>query len=143
MSGWQIALLKNWIGLAAVGRSNGADEFLGTIGLFALLFVGIILVRQIAEQYQEDRYDDPNALFRELCRKHHLGFANKRLLKRLAAAWELEEPALLFVQPERFETENLPLDLRNQGSRLAQLQKRLFGQDCEESTPSSIISAKI
>ena len=128
MSGWQGALAEKWLGLATASRSyGGGDEFLGTIGLFALLFVAIILVQQIAEQYREDRYANPHALFRELCRKHRLGFANRRLLRRLADAWKLDEPALLFVQPERFKIDELPLDLRYQQSRLEQLQQRLFG----------------
>lgn len=71
---------------------------------------------------------NPGALFRALCRAHQLGRFDRSLLKQLARAHQLEQPALLFVEPARFDTEALGEAFRRQRDRIAGLRARLFAE---------------
>lgn len=70
--------------------------------------------------------DDPQKLFRELCIVHQLDRSNRRLLARLAEAWQFSQPAQVFLTPAAFERERLPESLRSQAAELEGLHKRLF-----------------
>lgn len=67
------------------------------------LVLSVILTALFCGLYYLDRYrrglpvDDPNSMFRELCRGHDLSGAERRLLKRLASGLELASPSVLFV----------------------------------------------
>jgi hypothetical protein len=47
-------------------------------------------------------------------------------LKRLAAEWEMTSPALLFVEPERFNTARLPADWQPSANQLERIRQQLF-----------------
>ncbi len=70
--------------------------------------------------------ESPAKLFRELCAAHGLSLSARRLLKRLAEARGLASSALLFVEPQHFDTQNLPAELRPCANKLRQLRERLF-----------------
>ena len=65
-------------------------------------------------------------LFGELCRAHGLGFAARRLLKRLAASRGLESPAMVFVAPGCFNTVDLATELKPSLNEVERLRARLF-----------------
>ena len=65
-------------------------------------------------------------LFRELCRAHRLPRADRRLLKKLAAARGIENAAELYVEPEHLEAAKLPPTLKSSAQDLRELRHRLF-----------------
>jgi hypothetical protein len=71
-------------------------------------------------------YESPRRLFGELCRAHRIGLTDRRLLKQLAGARNLSHPAILFVDPECFETDTLPPDLKQSAQDIHRLRERLF-----------------
>lgn len=90
-------------------------------------FVGLwALARWVTRQDRSDSYYHPEALFRSLCRAHQLGRRERRLLEELARWHELDQPAILFLAPERFDPEGLSGSLRQQTERLLAIRARLF-----------------
>jgi len=61
-----------------------------------------------------------------LCRAHGLDWSTRRLLKQLAAEWELTSPALLFVEPDRFNTSRLSVEWQDHAELLEHLRHQLF-----------------
>ena len=103
-----------------------SQVFLVAGGLIVVCVV-LLLVGRYARRFENLKsYDNPPELFRELCRAHELNWSTRRLLKRLAAEWELTSPALLFVEPERFNTARLPAEWREHAPQLEHLRKQLF-----------------
>jgi hypothetical protein len=72
------------------------------------------------------RCDDPQRLFRELCRAHKLGRGSARLLSQLATASQLAQPAQIFLTPAAFDAKSLPASLRPRAAEFKRLQKELF-----------------
>ncbi len=70
--------------------------------------------------------DDPQKLFRELCLVHQLDRAHRRLLAKLAEAWQFSQPALVFLTPAAFELERLPASFRSKAAEIDDLRQRLF-----------------
>jgi hypothetical protein len=91
-----------------------------------LVTVAIVAFRSAQRSERDFTNDNPRQLFRELCGAHKLPFASRRLLKRLASARGLAEPALLFVDSGYFETSNLPVDLQRSAAEIRSLRDRLF-----------------
>ena len=65
-------------------------------------------------------------LFSELSAAHGLDRANRRLIKRLAAANGQKNAAALFVEPGYFETEKLPATEKVSLVDFGQLRHELF-----------------
>jgi hypothetical protein len=99
-----------------------------TILSIAALVVGLAVVsyRSSRRARREFDVDSATKLFRELCRAHRLSFGNRQLLKRLAAARSLSDPALLFVEPRHFDITHLPDQLRQSAEQIRRLRDRLF-----------------
>ena len=97
------------------------------LGILALL-IGATVVAYWSSQRGKSDYDTDShtSLFRELCRAHQLSFASRRLLKRLAAARGITEPARLFLEPNHFEAAHLPDDLQYRAREISRLRDRLF-----------------
>jgi hypothetical protein len=108
------------------GVSNG--NVLIIIGVIALLLLIVGVVRSVAARRSTKTYssDNPAKLFRELCASHGLKSANRRLLKRLAEACGVTNSAMLFLEPQHFETQSLPPDLKSSATELRQLRETLF-----------------
>lgn len=84
----------------------------------------------------------PQHLLGELCRRHGFNAATQRLLRRVAAAAHLAQPAELFVFPARFDAAVAAARLRRrQRDELSRLRRQLFGEQAtappEETTSSS------
>jgi hypothetical protein len=126
-----LARTQNLRGFSEGFRSRSVDDNALAVGLVAcglvLTCVVLLLVGRYARRFENLKtYDSPPELFRELCRAHGLNWSSRRLLKRLAAAWELPSPALLFVEPERFNPARLPANWQDDQDRLENLRQRLF-----------------
>ncbi len=72
-------------------------------------------------------YNSPGRLFLALCRAHRLRWRDAWLLWQLARWHELEDPARLFLEPERLDREGLNRRLTRHAVRLRWLRLRLFG----------------
>ena len=110
-------------------NSTGSYDYnlLGVLALLAGIGIGLFLLHRFARRRENAKsYDSPPELFRELCRAHRLDRADRRLLKRLAAAWGLASPAYLFIEPDYFETAGLSAEWEEDSRRVAGLRARLF-----------------
>jgi hypothetical protein len=65
-------------------------------------------------------------LFNEFARAHRLNRANRRVLKKLAAANGVEHAAALFVEPVYFDSNELPPALAAATDEIRQLRHELF-----------------
>ncbi len=114
-------------GFRSVGFEDKALETLLVTGGLLLVCLALLLIGRYARRFERLKsYDSPPELFRELCRVHRLDWASRRLLKRLATEWELTSPALLFVEPERFNIARLPNDWQKHAQQLDRVRRRLF-----------------
>ncbi|MCI0333328.1 MAG: hypothetical protein L0228_08915 [Planctomycetes bacterium] len=105
-----------------------ANQWLIVVGVIACLLLTTLIYR-VASRRSSRTFssDSPAKLFRELCAAHGLNLYSRRLLKRLAQARGLTSPALLFVEPQHFDTHNFPAELKSSATELRQLRERLFG----------------
>jgi hypothetical protein len=110
-------------------RLSGGEAML-IVGGGVLFILAIVLLHRAALD-SHGRFafasNSSRRLFGELCRAHQLGYARRRLLKRLAAARGLSNSALLFVEPQWFDTTNLPVDLTERADELERIRDDLFG----------------
>ena len=97
--------------------------------VLAVLFSGLMAVQLLRWKRQRDAHN-PWALFRELCSAHHLKATDRRLLAQLAKGQKLQQPALLFVEPERFDTNRLAN--QSDAKPLQLIRDRLFGQHLKQ-----------
>ena len=70
--------------------------------------------------------NDPNRLFRELCRAHGLDRGSRKLLQQLAMQTGLVQPAEVFLTPAVFEVNQLPEQLQRERERVMELRGQLF-----------------
>lgn len=105
--------------------------------IFCLFFVSVWgLSRLVSRKERAASCLDPRALFRALCGAHQLSRSDRQLLRQLAHAHALNQPALLFVEPERFDTAELGEAWQKQRERLAELRSRLFAGLVDRPTDS-------
>ena len=115
-------------GFRSVGFDDKAWETLIVGGIIVGISLALILIGRHFRRFERMKtYNSPPELFRELCRLHRLDWSRRRLLKRLAAEWEMTSPALLFIEPERFNAARLPAEWQEKAEQLEQLRHQLFG----------------
>jgi len=114
-------------GFRSVGYGDKAWETMIVAGVIIGVCLTLFLVGRYYRRFERLKsYDSPPELFRELCRVHQLDWSSRRLLQRLAAEWEMTSPALLFVEPERFNVVRLPMEWHEETDRLEKLRAKLF-----------------
>ena len=100
-----------------------------------MIFVGVVafallagMVWRIAKRRSTTMFssDSSAKLFRELCAAHGFSRASRRLLKRLAEARGVANPAMLFVEPQHFDAKSLPAELKSSAKELRRVHKTLF-----------------
>ena len=124
-SGWRHYGYREYTG---VYFESNAREAWTVLGLTAVLLAALLVWHFISSRASGRLpSNNPRTLFRELCRAHHLGASNRRLLMRLAVARGLASPAILFVNPKYFDTEDLPEVFSEKSEQLIQLRRQLFG----------------
>jgi hypothetical protein len=108
--------------------TSGIPQWMLVMGATALLLASIALVNGLLTRRKRREFwqDNSSRLFRDLCRTHRLDSANRRLLKKLAAARGIEHTAELFVEPTHFEVADLPPALHASARDLRQLRHTLF-----------------
>jgi hypothetical protein len=113
--------------------------------LIVALLLGCWAVLQVwAIRARARNANSPRRLFRGLCRLHRLSWSQRRLLRQLARARGLAQPAQLFVGPEYFDESQLTPALRGKIQWLRRLRQQLFaglpglpGQDGPAAAPAS------
>lgn len=114
-------------GFRSIGYGDKAYETMVVAGIIIGICVTLLLVGRYYRRFERMKtYNSPPELFRELCRVHQLDWSSRRLLRRLAAEWEMTSPALLFVEPERFNVSRLPMEWHEETDRLERLRTKLF-----------------
>ncbi len=111
---------------------NSADK--SRIGQL-LILVGVLIavgvvVAYVARRYTRNQrrgYTSPRALFYELCEAHKLTRSQRKLLRQVSRFLRLRQPALLFVEPDCFDTNRLSELIKERSDELAQLHEKLFG----------------
>jgi|GEM_PF-1566639 len=99
--------------------------------LIAVGFAAVLLLVGALCCFSESRrrhaaFHSPRRLFLALVKAHRLSILDAWLLWRAASACQLEDPARLFLEPERFDPQALPRRLARHSGRLASLKNRLF-----------------
>ncbi len=103
------------------------DDLLPWILGMAILGIVAAIVMVIVKRNDFSKScDDPKKLFRQLSKAHQLDFGSRRLLRQLADAFQLAQPAEIFLTPMAFEANRLPPHLRSEAGRIEQLHSRLF-----------------
>ena len=96
-------------------------------GGIVLAIIAVFVWHRVTGQSCKDfSVHSPARLFRELSRAHGLRLSNRRLLKRLAEARGLANPAVLFVEPKHFDVKTLPAELKPSAGELQQIRNHLF-----------------
>ena len=106
---------------------DNAFEAVVVAGILVAICVTLLLVGRFARRFENLKsYDSPPELFRELCRVHRLNWSSRRLLKRLAADWQMPIAASVFVEPERFNTARLPAEWEQRTEQVERIRSQLF-----------------
>ena len=119
--------------LGAAGRRSYSGVDAGAM-LVWLLLAAVVIAAVCGAIYLATRcanywrYRSPAALFLGLCGVHGLGSGDRRLLKQLARAHKLSDPARLFIEPAYLAPNRLPGSLRARTAAVATLRNRLFGE---------------
>jgi hypothetical protein len=108
--------------------TKGIPQWMLIFGVTAILLATIALFQSVRARRlrREFRHDNPKRLFQDLCRAHRLKPANRRLLKKMAAARGLEHATDLFVEPSHFDEAGLPTSLAASARDVRQLRHALF-----------------
>jgi hypothetical protein len=115
-------------GFRGVNAEFNTTKVLTVAACIVAVCLAMLLFDRLAKRGQHARvYDSPSDLFRELCRIHRFSRGGRRLLRRLAADWGLTDPAILFVEPEFFNTKKLSPELQDERDRIEQIRHQLFG----------------
>ena len=110
---------------------TGGTQVSGTqIFVFCIVAVvlGIVLwrVARLVALRDGRSYVSTKRLFRDLCRLHDLDWSSRRLLRRLALARGLNNPAQIFLQPAWLEPAEIPAEFRPFQAQLQEIEQRLF-----------------
>lgn len=107
------------------GISSG--QWMIVIGVVALALLAGMVWRVAKRRSTRTFSADSSAkLFRELCAAHGLRRASCRLLKRLAEARDVANPAMLFIEPQHFDAKSLPGELKSSSKELRRIGEMLF-----------------
>jgi len=109
----------------------------GDVAIALLLFLGIAVALWVLSRIQyyhasETSYHSPLMLMFSLCRAHRLAWSQWWLLWRVARQQRLQDPARLFLEPERLDAANVGPVLRLRASQLEAICRRVFGDLAEE-----------
>ena len=126
-----LAQQSRWRSLGRGVRGKSSDFDTGDIVFALSVLAGIavaiwLMAHLLNHSDRRRRYNRPQALFRDLCRVHDLDRGRRRMLRQIARWQRLGQPARLFLEPERFEPDNVSPKLRASSRRLTALRDKLF-----------------
>ena len=134
-----LLLLAQTNRFADMGRSfrpggNNVDmgQFFFVSFILAVVTVGLWIFSVYYNAKNRKGYNNPKALFRELCKAHQIDFRSRLLLFQLSHWHQLSQPGRIFLEPEQFDPNNLSPALRQHQAHLLALRDRIFGQKLED-----------
>jgi hypothetical protein len=92
----------------------------------AVVAVAAALLDMLADVFRRRGRNSQPRLFAALCRLHCLKRNSRRLLKQVAAAHRLAQPAQMFLDPQWLDPACVPGSLRQRTSELTALRLQLF-----------------
>jgi protein involved in polysaccharide export with SLBB domain len=109
------------------GQARGDSAAVWLIALAAAGGLTLVwLAAQVLRRRQQRLRHSPWRLFRDLCAAHRLTYRQRHLLRRVAQAQQLPQPAILFLNPQSWDLGPAsPLDPRTR-QELESLQRQLF-----------------
>lgn len=114
------------------GSSNiDTADLVTMLGVIAIVAAIVWLITRYVKLREKRNACSAQHLFHELCRAHQLDWPSRQLLQALAKAHGLADPARIFVEPHRFNTDKLGPAFANCEPRLAALRQRLFAESDE------------
>lgn len=99
----------------------------GAAALAAVTLVTLIwLISKARDNGQQQEINHPWKLLRELSQAHRLSAAQERLLHRMIRHYQIEPPARLFLEPERFQAAAADAAFAREQRVIQGLKNRLF-----------------
>jgi hypothetical protein len=111
-------------------RIDMSEIVIGLTCLTAAIIAFWLLGAYLARRERFRRTYNPRGLFHELCHAHGLDRAGRTALWQLARQQELEHPARLFLEPERFDEPSRAPD--EQGETYRRLRLKIFDESSGE-----------
>ena len=108
-------------------RMDSGDVVIAVLLLLGLVVALWLLSRLPSRRTRGASPSRPLVLLLSLCRAHKLAWSECWLLWRVARHHGLDDPARLFVEPERFDPAEVGPVLRLRAEELGALGRRLFG----------------
>jgi hypothetical protein len=104
------------------------------------VLVGVWVLAKVIDRWEGRRPSDNSlVLFLWLCKAHRLRWSEWWLLWRVARDQRLQEPAQLFLEPERLDPAGMSPVLRLRSAQLEAIARRLFAgiqeDEAEKATP--------
>jgi len=107
--------------------ASASHHWMIIVGISAVFVLAVLVWRASKKRSTRVYTSDSSAkLFSELCAAHGLPRANRKLLKRLADARGVTNPAMLFLEPHQFGTNGLPAELKASAPELGRIHGQLF-----------------
>ncbi|MGI9429130.1 MAG: hypothetical protein ACR2NM_10760 [Bythopirellula sp.] len=131
LNGFLFAQISRWERLGdGLHRGRGRMDPMDFLPLVIVLVIFAIVVAVVVKLRKRNDMsqpcDDPDKLFRELSLLHELDRGSQKLLRRLAEALQLVQPAEVFLKPAYFQADGIPAELQREAAELEALGKRLF-----------------
>ena len=118
-------LAKKWA-LRLMQSAWTLNDWLLILGLTVTAALGVWLAVRFLAWRKQRLANDPQRLFRELCRAHRLGRGEVAVLRKLVRIEHVDPPARIFLEPRRFKPTAETL-LAGSEQQLDRLRERLFG----------------
>ncbi|MFV1964785.1 MAG: hypothetical protein ACC628_05140 [Pirellulaceae bacterium] len=109
------------------GSTLETEDLLVLFGVLCVLVVVVWLFSRYLALHEKQGRNSPRRIFRELCRAHRLGWADRQLMRQLARWHRLPSPSLLFLDAPRFEVRALGPAFARRARQLTAIRERLFG----------------
>jgi hypothetical protein len=103
-----------------------SEILIALVCLAGLIIALWVLSSYVARRERSKRTYSPRGLFHQLCQAHGLDRAGRTALWRLSKKQQLEHPARLFLEPERFEEPSVGTG--HEGETYRQLKLKLFAE---------------
>jgi len=117
------------------GRMD-SGELLVSLAILAGVLVAIGILARIFDRHRRKQpYTSPGRLLLSLCKAHGLHWSEWWLLRQIARHQELEDPARLFVEPERLDPANVGPFWAAKRGQIQTLRACLFSDLAELTSP--------
>lgn len=115
-----------WRDVITLDDVLGWDDILTWLFVALLSAIALLFIFSWIGAWLTARRTSPAGLFRELCRAHHLSYGDKRLLKKLAHAADVQPAVRMFLEPQWFTAPSIPAAVIDREERLRWLHGHLF-----------------